>query len=45
MGKVMRVLMPKVKGAADGKAVNEKVKEALSCLEGKAGKDELQGYL
>jgi len=30
MGKVMKVLMPKVKGTADGKLVNEKVKEALS---------------
>jgi len=30
MGKVMKLLMPKVKGAVDGKLVNEKVKEALS---------------
>ncbi len=29
MGKVMRILMPKVKGAADGKAVNQRVKELL----------------
>ena len=29
MGKVMKVLMPKVKGRADGKLVNEVVKEAL----------------
>jgi len=29
MGKVMKVLMPKVKGKADGKLVNELVKEAL----------------
>ncbi len=33
MGKVMRLLMPRVKGAADGKTVNEKVKAALSRLE------------
>jgi uncharacterized protein YqeY len=32
MGKVMKILMPKVKGAADGKLVNEKVKEALGHL-------------
>ena len=35
MGKVMKLLMPKVKGAADGKTVNEKVKAALSRLEAK----------
>ena len=29
MGKVMKVLMPKVKGRADGKLVNEVVKETL----------------
>jgi uncharacterized protein YqeY len=29
MGKVMRLLMPRVKGAADGKVVNERVKELL----------------
>lgn len=29
IGKVMRVLMPKVKGAADGKYVNQRVKELL----------------
>jgi len=29
MGKVMRILMPRVKGAADGKIVNERVKELL----------------
>ena len=29
IGKVMRLLMPKVKGAADGKAVNQRVKELL----------------
>ena len=29
MGKLMKVLMPKVKGKADGKLVNELVKEAL----------------
>jgi len=29
MGKVMRILMPKVKGAADGKVVNQRVKELL----------------
>ena len=30
MGKVMKVLMPKVTGRADGKAVGEKVKARLS---------------
>ena len=35
LGKVMRVLMPRVKGVADGKTVNEKVKEALSGLGGR----------
>ncbi len=35
VGNVMRVLMPRVKGAADGKTVNEKVREALSRLGGK----------
>ncbi len=30
MGKVMKVLMPKVTGSADGKAVGEKVKARLS---------------
>jgi len=30
MGKVMKVLMPKLTGKADGKLVGEKVKEALS---------------
>jgi uncharacterized protein YqeY len=29
MGKVMKVLMPKVKGVADGKIVNQRVKELL----------------
>jgi len=29
IGKVMRLLMPKVKGAADGKVVNQRVKELL----------------
>ncbi len=29
MGKVMRILMPKVKGVADGKYVNQRVKELL----------------
>ncbi len=29
MGKVMKVLMPKVKGVADGKVVNQRVKELL----------------
>jgi uncharacterized protein YqeY len=29
IGKVMRVLMPKVKGTADGKMVNQRVKELL----------------
>ncbi len=30
MGKVMKVLMPKLTGKADGKMVGEKVKEKLS---------------
>lgn len=30
MGKVMKLLMPKIKGAADGKTVNQRVKELLS---------------
>jgi uncharacterized protein len=30
MGKVMKILMPKVAGKADGKAVGEKVKQLLS---------------
>jgi uncharacterized protein YqeY len=30
MGRVMKVLMPKLTGKADGKLVGEKVKEALS---------------
>jgi uncharacterized protein YqeY len=30
MGKVMSVLMPQVKGQADGKLVNEVVRELLS---------------
>jgi uncharacterized protein YqeY len=29
MGKVMRILMPRVKGVADGKHVNQRVKELL----------------
>ena len=29
LGKVMKVLMPKVKGVADGKIVNQRVKELL----------------
>lgn len=35
MGKVMKILMPKLKGAADGKLVNEKVREALSGAQAK----------
>ena len=34
MGKVMKVLMPKLTGKADGKAVGEKVKAALSACDG-----------
>ena len=30
MGKVMKLVMPRIKGAADGKAVNQRVKELLS---------------
>lgn len=30
MGKVMRVLMPKIRGVADGKYVNNRVKELIS---------------
>jgi hypothetical protein len=29
MGKIMRLLMPRLKGAADGKVVNQRVKELL----------------
>jgi uncharacterized protein YqeY len=32
MGKVMKVLMPKIKGVADGKWVNTRVKELLAAL-------------
>lgn len=32
MGKVMRLLMPRVKGAADGKIVNQRVKELLESV-------------
>ncbi len=32
MGKVMKVLMPRVKGVSDGKAVNSRVKELLLSL-------------
>ena len=32
LGKVMRVLMPKVKGVADGKIVNLRVKEVLTTI-------------
>jgi uncharacterized protein YqeY len=32
LGKVMKVLMPKVKGVADGKIVNLRVKEALTTI-------------
>ncbi len=32
MGKVMRIVMPKLKGLADGKYVNERVKELLEAL-------------
>ncbi len=33
MGKVMRIVMPKVKGLADGKHVNQRVKELLEAVE------------
>jgi uncharacterized protein YqeY len=29
IGKVMRLIMPRVQGAADGKVVNQRVKELL----------------
>ncbi len=32
MGKVMRIVMPKVKGLADGKHVNQRVKELLEAV-------------
>ncbi len=32
MGKVMKVLMPRIKGLADGKTVNIRVKELLQSL-------------
>ncbi|MFI5295064.1 MAG: GatB/YqeY domain-containing protein [Thermodesulfovibrionales bacterium] len=32
MGKVMKILMPRVKGVSDGKAVNSRVKELLLSL-------------
>lgn len=32
MGKVMRLVMPRVKGAADGKIVNQRVKELLEAV-------------
>ncbi len=32
MGKVMRILMPRVKGVADGKYVNQRVKEMLESV-------------
>ena len=34
MGKVMRILMPKIKGIADGKYVNNRVKELLESAGG-----------
>lgn len=36
MGKVMKVLMPKIKGLADGKWVNTRVKELLASLPSQA---------
>jgi uncharacterized protein YqeY len=36
MGRVMKLLMPKIKGVADGKWVNTRVKELLSSPETKA---------
>jgi len=36
MGKVMKVLMPKIKGVADGKWVNTRVKELLASLPSQA---------
>ncbi len=32
MGKVMRIIMPRVKGVADGKYVNQRVKELLEAV-------------
>lgn len=37
MGKVMKVLMPKIKGVADGKWVNTRVKELLASPSSQAG--------
>ncbi len=34
IGKVMRILMPKIKGVADGKAVNSRVRELLQTSAG-----------
>ncbi len=34
LGKVMKLIMPKVKGAVDGKLLNEKIREKLASLGG-----------
>lgn len=34
LGKVMKIIMPKVKGAVDGKLLNEKIREKLASIGG-----------
>ncbi|MEK6673639.1 MAG: GatB/YqeY domain-containing protein [Nitrospirota bacterium] len=45
MGKVMRILMPKIKGIADGKYVNNRVKELLESAGGAIAASETEGPL